>query len=214
MPNTVNEPESQPGNPEILSRAQAAFTELLPRIERIAGLQHRRLPPGLREDAVAETIGRAWHAYRKMSLEGRDPAPLLDGMVRFSARHVRAGKLLGRSESRDVTSRLSRGAGDYFVTALPLGDDDEVAAEVRDALRDRAPSPADEAAWRIDWRDFLAALSDKQRAVAEGLEAGLNPTEIARQRGVSKAAVQQVRDTLIRKWQEREAGATGGGRSP
>jgi DNA-directed RNA polymerase specialized sigma24 family protein len=192
-----------PPNASDLDPIQARFTELYPRIHRLASIQHRRLHGDQHDDAVGETIAWAWKLYRKKALVGEDPDPLLGHMVRFAAGHVRAGKLLGRSEARDVLSRLTRGQGNYRVASLPHADDEEASAAVRGALRHRVPGPAEEAACRIDYADWLATLTDKQRAVAAGLEAGLNLTEIAQQHGVTKAAVQAMRSTMARKWDER-----------
>ena len=55
-----------------------------------------------------------------------------------------------------------------------------------------------------DYEAFLDSLSPKQREIAEALEAGMDLTEIAAERGVSKSAVQDCRKTIARKWTERE----------
>jgi FixJ family two-component response regulator len=73
-------------------------------------------------------------------------------------------------------------------------------------LRDLRPGPAEEAAFHLDYADWLATLSDKQRTVAEDLASGLNMSEVAARRGVSHAAVQDMRKTLARKWEEHEGG--------
>jgi hypothetical protein len=184
---------------------KARFEQHYPRIHRIATLQHRGLHGDQHEDAVADTIAWAWWAYRKMALDGRDPERLIGSMVRFSAKRVRAGQLLaGKPRANDVMSRLSGRGDSYFVTTLPNSREDEAAAEVHDALRDRGPDPAEEATFRVDYADWLATLSDKQRALAEDLASGLNMSEAAQRRGVSHAAMGDMRKTLARKWDERE----------
>jgi hypothetical protein len=184
---------------------KARFAEQYPRIHRIATLQHRRLHGDKRDDAVADTIALAWKAYRKLAMEGRDPDRLLGSIVRYSAGHVRAGQLLGgKPRVNDVLSRLSRGRHGYFVTSLPSSEEEEAAPEAHAALRHRGAGPAEEAACRVDYADWLATLNEKQRALAEDLASELTITEAAARRGVSHAAVQDMRKTLVRKWDERE----------
>lgn len=159
---------------ETIARAKALFEERYPDIERFANLQHRRLHGHMREDAVAETVGWTWKMFRAKVAEGVDPLPILHQMIRYAAGHVRAGKLLGRNSSRSpAATSLSTEEG------------------VRD-LHHRVPGPAAEAICELDFQDWLRGLSDTQRGVAEGLVAGNNLTEIAEQKGVSKAAVQQT----------------------
>ena len=141
-----------------------------------------------------------------MALKGGDPDSLVGPIVQYSAKHVRAGKLIGGYPVNDVMSRFSHQAGGHFVTTLPNSEEEAAAAEVHDALWDRCPGPAEEAACRVDYADWLARLSEKQRAVAEGLASGFNVSETAKRRGVSRAAVQDIRKTLARKWDEHEGG--------
>jgi hypothetical protein len=186
-----------------LESIQQSFRERFADIEKLAHAQHRHLHGDRHDDAVSETLARTWYAYSKMAQQGQDPAPLLSSMVRYAAKHVRAGKLLGRNESRrDLLSRFAREKADYFVTSLPHADDEEAASEVRDSLADRLASPAEEAITNVDYQAWLTGLSEKQREVALGLADGLNPTDIAHKRGVSKASVQQIQNTLARKWEE------------
>lgn len=182
-------------DPETLTAAQAAFEEHYPDIERRARLQHRKLRADTRDDAAAETIGWVWKAFRRMSLEGRDPVPLLPQMIRYAAGHVRAGKLIGRSESNDVLSRSGREKGGHSVGGLSGADGEAV------ELRARVPGPAAEAITAMDWRAFLDTLTPKERALADGLVEGYSMAEIAEKRGVSKAAIGDMRNTVARKYE-------------
>jgi hypothetical protein len=186
---------------------KAGFEAHYPRVHRIATLQHRGLHGDQHEDAVADTIALAWRAYRRMALKGGHPDRLVGPITRYSAMHVRNGQLLtGKPPVHEVMSRLSRRRHGHFVTGLPSSEDEEAAAAVHDALRHRGPGPAEEAACRVDYADWLATLSEKQRALAEDLASGLSMSEVAERRGVSHAAVGDMRKTLARKWDEREGG--------
>src|SRR5262249_55044194 len=116
------------------------------------------------------------------------------------------GCAVRRRSGRDRLSRFSRGEHGYFVTGLPSADDEEVAGEGKEALRHPGPGPDEDAITRTDWEAFLRTLTPKERSLAQGLESGLNLSEIAEQRGTSKAAVADMRQTLVRKWDAFDSG--------
>jgi hypothetical protein len=176
-----------------LARARAAFTEALPKIRALAHTCHRRLYGDLHDEAVAETEAFAWKAFRDLTARGRDPVPLAGRIIKFAAGWVKAGdRFAGKLPVRDALSPESQRRHGYLVTALPQGDDDEVAAEVRVALAQRGPTPAEEAAARLDYEAWLAVLDPRSRAVAEGLAEGLNPTEIGARFGLSRRRIYQI----------------------
>jgi hypothetical protein len=123
--------------------------------------------------------------------------PLTNSITDFAAGHVRSGRrIAGKVPLRDALSSDSQQRHDYQITFLPHADDEAVAGEVRDALAHRVPGPAEEAIFNLDYEAWLDSLTQTQRQVARDLQAGLNLTEIAQQRGVSRAAVQQVASRL------------------
>jgi hypothetical protein len=193
--------------PEVIAQADAAFTGAAMDIERFAHYFHRRARGHLHEELVAETTAFTWRGFLTLIAEGRDPVRMLPHVVDYAARHVKAGRrFAGKVPIQDALSPEAGRRDGYFVRSLPHHDKEVAAGEVRDALRSRVPGPAEEAICRADWADFLKTLSPIQRSVAEGLESGLNLTEIAEQRGVSKTAAADCRATIARKWDER-AGA-------
>jgi hypothetical protein len=173
-----------------VGQAQTAYTQAAPDIRRLAHHFHGSLHGDLHDDAVAETEAFVWWAFRKLIAQGRDPLPLLGNIVDFAARRVRAGaRFAGKVHLRDALSRQREGS---FVASLSAGKD-EVARQVRFALRDRAPGPAEEAITSLDWEAFLQSLPDENyRDMARGLAEGSTQAEIGARRGVSKAAAQQM----------------------
>jgi hypothetical protein len=194
-------------DPETLARADDAFTAAVETIRNKAGFYFRHLPADQREDAVAETEAFALKGFRILMAQGRDPAPLAGKIAEFAARRVRFGtRFAGKVPVRDVLSADSRRRHGYHVTSLPHGDEDPVAAEVRDALGRGGPSPAEEAVTRLDYEAWLDGLDEKYRAVAEGLASGLNQSEVAQRRGVSKGRVQQMAARLETSYDEFHGG--------
>ena len=203
-------PDTMPDRPALMlppsdrhpEAIQARFLEQYPRIHQLASFQHRRLHGDPRDEAIAETIARTWKAYLEKALSGLDPTLLLKSMVHYAALHVRAEKRIAGTYTGDVMSRANRTQHNYQIAQLPTSDDEETAGEVRKALRLRGTNPAEQAILNVDYEAFVATLTDKERGVMESLKAGLNLSDIARQRGISHAAVQDMRKTLARKWDE------------
>jgi hypothetical protein len=202
-PQTRGQPSTNltPAAPDI-EIIKARFAEQFERIHRLASFQHRGLYGDRRDDAIAETIARTWKAYRDKALAGEDTVPLLGKMVMYAALHVRAENRLAGKKSGDVLSRITSDVHDYHVTSLPHSDDEEVAGEVRDALADHVTGPAEEGTFNADYEAFLKSLTEKERDLTELLRSGLTMSDIARLKGVSNAAVQDMRKTVARKWDE------------
>jgi DNA-directed RNA polymerase specialized sigma24 family protein len=62
--------------------------------------------------------------------------------------------------------------------------------------------PAEAAAFRIDFSEFLASLPERRREAAMLLAEGRGTGEVAGQLGVSAAAVSQTRSYLEQRWRE------------
>ena len=74
-------------------------------------------------------------------------------------------------------------------------------------VEDRRAGPAETAASRIDFADWLRRLPDTLRGVAELLGAGETTGTTARQFKLSAGRVSQMRRELKNRWEEFHAGA-------
>jgi hypothetical protein len=55
------------------------------------------------DDAIAETMAKCWDSYSRLLLRGRDPEPMLAGIIKFSVLWTRYDrKLGGRARNIDV----------------------------------------------------------------------------------------------------------------
>jgi hypothetical protein len=61
-------------------------------------------------------------------------------------------------------------------------------------------TPADEACFRVDYADWLAAQAPRRRRTAELLAAGHGTLEVARDVGVTPPAISQARTALHQSW--------------
>lgn len=198
-------PPSRPAGDQLIAKADATFIRNYDKIQELVAWHHRRLHGHLRQEAMQETLAYTMQLLRKLTRQGDDPVPLLPKVVRFaSLRWYDHARFAGNLSAKDLFSRKAR-RRTSFVTSLPHStEENEAAAEVRNAMRDRAAGPAELAILKLDYEAFLDSLTPKQREIIESFESGLTLSEIARQRGVSHTAIQDCRKTIARKWTERQ----------
>jgi hypothetical protein len=192
--------------PDSLAALQSRFEADFPRLERVARFRLRRLDGEAKDEAIAETIALCWQAYVRLVERGKSLAEVeryAPKTAEFSAKRVLCGRLLTGLRSRDALSPASRQRHGYAVARLPASDREGVPPELLDALLDGADSPADQAALRVDYEEWLGTLRANQRQVIEALAAGRNTVEVGEDRGVTYGAVSNMRQALRRKWEER-----------
>lgn len=187
--------------PDALAEMQQGCLAELPRIQRVIRFRLRHITEERREDAIEEAIALSWKAYRTLFLKGRNVGPLVQKIAESSARRVRYGRgLTNMNPLRDVMSDTSRHRHDYSIGSIHPSDDGEVDPDVIDALQDRGPSPADEATLNVDYEEWLEVQEDRRRWVAEQLEQDFTTTEVARELGVTRTRVWQLREDLKASW--------------
>jgi DNA-binding NarL/FixJ family response regulator len=73
-------------------------------------------------------------------------------------------------------------------------------------VESRKVSPADLAAFRLDFAEFMRTLTDRQRGVALRLAAGFTTADVAAVYGISAPAISQHRRAREEKWIEFQGG--------
>jgi hypothetical protein len=202
-----------------ISRTTAGeFLELLPRIERHARLVFRALPLVEREEAVAEAVAAAFVTFRRLRARGLDPAHAFPSLIaRYAALHVKDGRQVGsRRSSKDVLSPQAQRKHGFRVEFLPLTTrrpHEDLYGEGRgqrhldvyeERLHDnhRTPPP-EQAAFRVDFPEFLDSLSRRDRRLATYLSLGHSAKAAANRFGLSAGRVTQLRQSWCRDWHVR-----------
>ena len=72
-------------------------------------------------------------------------------------------------------------------------------------MEDKRATPADVAAWRIDFAEWLRRLTARLRKIALALAAGETTTAAAAMFGVSPARISQIRELLKKSWEASKA---------
>ena len=73
-------------------------------------------------------------------------------------------------------------------------------------VQDKRATPADVAAWRIDFAEWLRRLTARLRKIALALAAGETTSAAARMFGVSPARISQIRELLKKSWEVFQGG--------
>ena len=172
---------------------QPAFLALLPAIE----CQTRRVllktPPAEREEARQAILSYAAVAFARLfELDKANlayPAPL----VGFGLKHYRAGRLVGgRLNSKDVGSTRCRRRRGCLIERLD--DWKETLVETR------GTTPAELAALRIDFSEWLDSLSSRDRKLANELARGESTSAVAQMFKLTAGRVSQLRRELHASW--------------
>lgn len=166
-----------------MAEAQFSFeTEVLPVVKlwaakRFAGHVHR-------EERILDSLSVAWEIWQKAP-EDATPSTI----ARFAVLTAGAQRHVNRSmRSLDSHKRMQRTetARDYEFDVNQLGND-----------RD---DPAEIAAFRIDFSQWLASLKERDRTIAEMFARGDTTTEVAQQLGCTSGNVSQYRARLAANW--------------
>lgn len=181
---------------------QDGFLEIMPAIGRYARRAFRHLRPEACDDAVQEVVANALVAYVRLFELGKTEVAYASVLVRYGVAQYRTGRRVGtKINCRDVLSPYAQHRKNIHVVHLDRcckQDGDWMEALVED----RRSSPADIAACRIDFAEWLARLSPKHRRIATTLAGGETTARTAKRFRVSAGRISQIRQELRKSWQE------------
>jgi hypothetical protein len=186
--------------------AQREFTAHLPVVENAIRFAFRRLRLRRQdfEDVLAEAVAACWNAWVGLISRGRDPLEVgVCGIANFSVRSVRNGR-------RIANRTCGRGAMDVYHPKAQKARGFQVINSGHDEAMDgldagvwtNCCTPADEACFRVDFAAWMEALAPRRRRTAELLAEGHGTLEVAREVGVTPAAISQARSWLQESWKK------------
>ena len=171
-----------------------AFLTMLPSIQRHAARAFRRLPAHDREEAVQAVVAQCALAYLRLVELGKSQVGYATPLARFAVRQYRAGRSVGSSTNcRDVASAACQQRRGFSVQSLD--------AWKLSLVEDRRTTPAELAALRVDFGDWLETLSPRNRQLANVLASGEHASAVARIFQLTAARVSQLRRELYLSWQ-------------
>jgi hypothetical protein len=202
------------------------FLDLLPIVERQVRFAFRGRPAVDREEAAAEAVAAAYASYVGLKARGKDPVrDFPSALAAYAVLHVKAGRMMGSGNSTtDALSPLAQRKRGFRVEPLPKSfgvardrlqstNDRRRQDEFEDQLRDNTRSAVpDQAAFRIDFPEFLACLGSRDRTLARFLALGNSAQLAADQFGLSEGRVSQLRKRWREWWCEFQGEAVDGRR--
>ena len=152
----------------------APFLAMLPAIRRAAQITFRKVRPELRDELIEEVVANCFVAYARLVERGQAGRAAPSPLARFAIAQVRTGRRVGnRLRIRDVLSNYAQFNNGFQVERLDSFDEEEECwQEV--VVEDKRATPADIAACRIDFAEWLRRLTVRLRKNRPGAGRGRN----------------------------------------
>jgi hypothetical protein len=176
------------------------FLALLPAVRRCAEFSFRKLRPDLRKEMVDEVVVNALAAFARLVERGKEDSAYASSLAAYAVKQVRQGRELGnRLNAKDVSSRYAQQRKGLQVERLDQFDaSDDEWKEI--LIEDRKAGPAETAASRIDFAEWLATMSSLRRKIAQCLATGTSTQEAAHQFDVTPGRISQIRREFHESW--------------
>ena len=180
----------------------AEFLAMLPAIRRSAQVAFRKLPPELRHDLIEKVIANSYVAFARLVERGQADRALATPLARYAIAQIRVGRRVGsRLRIGDALSTYAQYRKQFSVERLDhFSEEKGCWGEI--LVEDKRATPADVAACRIDFAEWLRRLTARLRKIALALAAGETTSAAARMFGVSPARISQIRELLRKSWAE------------
>ena len=170
------------------SARHAEFLAMLPAIRRSAQIAFRKLPPELRHDLIEEVVANSYVAFARLVERGQADRALAPPLARYAIAQIRVGRRVGsRLRIGDAMSTYAQFRKQFSVERLDhFSEEKGCWGEI--LVEDKRATPADVAACRIDFAEWLRRLTARLRKIALALAAGETTSAAARMFGVTPGA--------------------------
>lgn len=183
-------------------RWHAAFLMMLPVIVRHLRVVFRYLRAEAREEAVAEGLANACTAYQRLVKQGRAHVAFPTVLARFAAAQVVDGRQVGTGQNtRDVLSPRAQKKKRFQVERLDHFDEEEN-QWIEAVVEDLHTPVFEQVCFRVDFPEWLARLSRRNRRIAQSLSIGNSTGAVARRFRISPGRISQLRREFYESWQE------------
>ena len=176
------------------------YLAMLPAILRHARMAFRHLDRESRAEAMQEVIANTFLAFARLVELGKSDLAYAHPLAGYAVAQFRAGRRVGcRFNVRDVLNPGCQRLKRVKVERLDrYHRPDQKWLEA--VVEDHRTSPADQAAFRIDFPEWLGLLSTRNRKIAEALAAGESTGKVARRFSLSNGRISQLRRELEHSW--------------
>ncbi len=176
------------------------FLAMLPKITEMARIAFRDLGPEAKQEATSEVVASAYVMFVALVRQGRKTLAYPTVFGTYGIKRVKIGRKAATPMNvRDVSSthcQLSKG-----VQLERLDKYDRSTQGWHEILiEDRHAGPADVAAARIDFGEWLRTLPSRHGRIASVLATRETTSAVARQFRISASRVSQLRRELSQSW--------------
>jgi hypothetical protein len=190
-----------PGSAVTCPGLQEDFLRILPGVQQHARCYFRHLGAEAREEAVAQATALAFATFRHLQERGKDPLAFSSKLAILAAKQVQAGRSLGNHQSStDILSRATQRRWGFRVQSLARQRAADGESWQQAVVDNTQTPPADAAAFRMDFRQWLASLTPRNRQLVDLLVLSHTPTYAARQLNLSRGRISQLRKAFARQW--------------
>jgi len=179
---------------------QERFLDLLPSIRQQARFAFRAETPERRDDFVTEVIANCWVAFVRLVDRGKEDEVYPTPLVQYAIKQVCGGRKVGsKLNVNDVSSEYAQRSRGFHVESLDRYDEQN--GQWREILiEDRRSGPAETAACRLDFGEWLRTLPRRSQRIAETLATGETTKKAAKEHRVSAGRISQMRRELRDNW--------------
>jgi hypothetical protein len=176
---------------------------MIPVITRYARAAFRDLDPETREDLVQECVANCCCAYARLVERGKQHVAFPTRLANYAVRQIKDGRRVGKKQNvRDVYDQHAQIRGGYQLKHIGSPRDQRSGGWREQLVENKRTTPADLAAFKIDFGAWFPSLPGRTRRLAEDLAMGERTGDVARKHGVSPSRVSQLRRELQRSWEE------------
>ena len=179
--------------------ARDQFQTRLAEIDRLAGSHFKHLDPAAKEEAVQNATVLAFRYWTRLVERGKLGEDCFRGAIWWAVVHTKQGRRGGGrcdAKPKCVMDYARRRKGTVEVQGgMDLNSFVGATASIPDTV-----------AFRLDVPAFLGTLPERDRGIAASLAQGKGTTEVAREVGVTPAAISQFRTRFKKKYDEFQAG--------
>ena len=178
---------------------QTGFSEMLPEILNQLRFLFRGLRREERDEATAEAVANCAIAYYRLYRQGKVEVAYPSPLARFAAKQYQAGRRIGHSENvNEITSIAAHRRHGLTIHRLDQCDGEGGWKEV--LVEDGRCTPAELAASRIDFKEWLRRLDRQKRRIAQTLATGESTGAAAKKFRLTPGRISQIRQELAREW--------------
>jgi hypothetical protein len=191
------------------------FLALLPKIQTHGQICFRHIRcPGQKADKIAEMVALAWKWFVRLYERGKDINDFKMVFVFLVGKAVKSGRrMTGQEKPKDVLSERAQRQHGFKVQAMPSSrrtsygtrDSNPRGQDMQDVFEDRLKDntvtpPPDAAAFRVDFPQWCAVRSERDRRLIDLLMLDTPTQDAARAFGVSPGRVSQKRREFYEDW--------------